>query len=238
MSIFYRTSFLLVIAMVVMISCANNHKGQLSSGHDSDHFQWTTWKPYVPEGYSYERLRGIDSFIGKITNGTITFNFDYGMYGGEGPADLDRVQEIIERYDAKCQKIIEAGSLDVSLDQFKERFEGKQVKVDSTETSIDIMYHDTYIVVDDLGIEKSFLKEAANLDIEKSDHKKYRATVYYPKSNIMSRAAVVINEKKSRNSLNFYTFDYTADRHEEIMTILSYLRDNYMSHIVKVDSKN
>ncbi|WP_420573223.1 hypothetical protein [Kordia sp.] len=72
-----RIYFLILVCFAV-INC--KQKSTEDKIIDLGHFSIT-----VPNDFEYKKLRGIDSFVGKITNGEATFTFDYGWYSPKPP---------------------------------------------------------------------------------------------------------------------------------------------------------
>ncbi|MBP6911722.1 MAG: hypothetical protein KBB88_00785 [Candidatus Pacebacteria bacterium] len=73
----------------------------------------STWLPvetekfsvYLPYGWKFEELQGVDSYVGRFTNGITTFTFDYGRYSThiirEGDERYTTIYETIDRKNAE-----------------------------------------------------------------------------------------------------------------------------------------
>ena len=227
MGIFYNryiSTFLFLLVLVVT-GCQKNELRQHSRYYLMKDLK--RWEPYVPLGYNYIPKQGVDSFIGDIANDSIRFSFDYGAYGGTPPADLETIKALISRDKKSCQRIMEICDVQMTLEEFLKAFEVVDVKNENGKFSVDIVCHDNYLVMDDLDIYERYLLEAAALRKEKKDFSNYHSILYYPHSDHISKAGIVIKEKNTFNNLNFYTLDYTLTHHDEIMKVLGELRDNY-----------
>ncbi len=84
--------FLILSLCVACNQGVSYRSGEKKGFHiiDLGSFEVTT-----PTSYQYSPLDGIDSFVGKISNGKVTLLFDYGCYSPPGPRDRF---EVLLRY--------------------------------------------------------------------------------------------------------------------------------------------
>lgn len=74
-------TLLLMLCLLSWMSC-NTSKGSKSGNKVLDLYAFTV---EVPNAFKYEKRKGIDSYVGLITNGEIDISFDYGWYSYPGP---------------------------------------------------------------------------------------------------------------------------------------------------------
>lgn len=65
----------------------------LSFGCSNSNESWevmnlSSFEISVPKGFEYRQIQGIDSYIGEITNDSISISFDHGWYTNSGPNTL------------------------------------------------------------------------------------------------------------------------------------------------------
>lgn len=215
--------------LISILSCkAQDH---IHGGHGNDFNK--TWIPELPNGYRLIPKRGIDSYVGEITNDTLTFMFDYGLYGGSGPANLEWIKSIILNDDKKCLQIINKSKLKLDIEDFKKIFSVQEITLDSSDIWIDIQIQNEVYRFDDMGIYERDLIEAATLENITTEHRRYKSRITYPKNSNYNNASLIINEKNSNNNLNLYTRDYQPSRHGEIMLIFQHFSDNHIRMLKK-----
>jgi hypothetical protein len=72
---------------LLLISCNNGAKYVTQENGKSHLIDFELFSIILPTEFKYEKIDGIDSFVGEIKNGKSTFFFDYGWYSPKPPLD-------------------------------------------------------------------------------------------------------------------------------------------------------
>lgn len=83
-----------IIAIFLIVSLS--FEGCINKSDKSDYklIDLGSFSIRVPSDFEYKKVKGIDSFVGRITNGESTFSFDYGMYSPEPPLTENQFLEM------------------------------------------------------------------------------------------------------------------------------------------------
>lgn len=186
----------------------------------------------APKAYKYKRIQGIDSYVGQISNGKTTFEFDYGWYSNNKPLTP---KEIFE--DTKTV---------LYWDELAAAFEGKFGR-DGLLFKIqeELIIKDVWpqgngqflarLEMDGQHAEIRFEPFVSGYDAEyfqyeilEMEDEFYYKKIYIPKElKTGKRAGVYIADLKSKkenpygyNQLAFYTFDMKPNNQKELAEIL------------------
>lgn len=93
----------IMFLFILMISGCSDRKIYKSSENPEWHvIDLKSFQISIPREYRFEPHKGIDSFVGVITNGDVVIRFDYGCYSSRGLMDkVDVVDKFQKRLDIR-----------------------------------------------------------------------------------------------------------------------------------------
>ena len=151
------TQMILLYVLCCSLSSCNKQTREL--GHFGDHdvyqhdgasYNRVVYEPFDTLGFSHQPARGIDSYVGRIKNDSISFSFDFGWYNNDGvPSERELKYAVINKMHRPNRKD-ECGLSHISKQKLLEDMQIVQVKADTLFSAIviDVMYHDTYCILD------------------------------------------------------------------------------------------
>ena len=224
----------IIISLIFIISC-NKSDYDVYSKSEKPNWHKIDLKIFeleVPKDYKFKPHKGIDSFVGEVSNGKTTFSFDYGWYSNKNPVTP---KEFFEKNVTRFyfNDLIDSIKTIISIDSLDNEIREKLIvkKVTSEENG-------KYVADMELNGEKiQFRFFPFDPDLE-SEYNKYEfyfeedsnyyKKLYYPKSfESENKAGVYIEDLDAKrenkfgfNKLAFYTFDLSDINKQELIQIL------------------
>lgn len=225
---------ILILGLVVLPSCSLQNTKIYSASQKADwhKIDLGSFELETPKGYKYKERQGIDSYVGQISNGTTTFEFDYGWYSMNKPLTP---RELFE--DTKTtlyrDEISEAFGSKLNPDslffEIQEKFIVKKVTP---------LGDGQFLAALELNGQQAqiqfepFAKDADNeyfqYKMEEDQDDLYYKKLYLPKKlGQRERAGVYIEDLLNKeespygyDQLAFYTFDMNTTNQKELIEIL------------------
>ncbi|KAB1153372.1 hypothetical protein F7018_17040 [Tenacibaculum aiptasiae] len=83
-----KSNLLLLCSFLLFVNCNTNGVEYIPQKDEKNHIiDFELFSIILPKEFKYKKIDGIDSFVGKIENGTSSFLFDYGRYSPRSPKD-------------------------------------------------------------------------------------------------------------------------------------------------------
>lgn len=225
--------YILVLLLIMQVSCKAKIDTELAPIPIKEGWQkidLSSFELQTPKGYEFEEQKGIDSFVGKISNSEVTFSFDYGWYSDNTPLTLKEVftnnlykfeEEILRQSGHKYRRRNSTHEV-LNINSIKKLDTEKYLaSFDLQGTKMEIVFSPS-----ELGQGKEFDK----FEFIISDSHEFYQKIYFPKSiSQNSRVGIYTQELKhnksdSPNKLAFSTTDTTIENFEEILEILKTIR--------------
>ncbi len=202
---------------------------------DAGPYQVTT-----PSNFKLVQEKGIDSYVGKITNGKIEFRFDYGWYSNRGPLTY---YDYADKYLFKLHKdeIVATCNLNDSLYQviranpiiLEAKKNSKFPKESDKEISTTISLGTGTCTIHTFNMIGDISENYDNYTIIESTNLDLRRKQYQSKKGKGKKAGVYIENleekrdgKYGHNKLSFTTSNFKESNHELISEILKTVKLN------------
>lgn len=79
--------FIMILCICLVVSCGNtnntSNRPQEGNAGSKNVIDFGNFKIVVPTGWKKLEFKGIDSYVGGLTDGNDTLEFDYGMYSND-----------------------------------------------------------------------------------------------------------------------------------------------------------
>lgn len=82
-----KSTIFIILSMLLLSSCNNGVKYVSQKDSQNQLIDFDVFSIILPPDFKYNKVEGIDSFVGEIENGKSTFFFDYGQYSPSPPMD-------------------------------------------------------------------------------------------------------------------------------------------------------
>lgn len=83
-----KRNLLLLFSLLLLVNCNTSGVQYIPQKDGENHtIDFKFFNILLPREFKYQKVKGIDSFVGKIENTTSTFFFDYGLYSPSPPKD-------------------------------------------------------------------------------------------------------------------------------------------------------
>ena len=229
---------IVILILLSQVGCSQRYFDVYSQSKKSD---WHTidlkyYELETPKKYKFKQHKGIDSFVGEISNGKTTFLFDYGWYSNGNPVTP---KEYFENnvYGFYFDDLIDSLKVIIKSDSLE-----NEVRENLFIETVSPINNGQYVANMELNGERiqfSYFSYDPDLQTKFNKYKfefkedeKYYKKLYYPKLiEKENRAGIYIEDLMSKkeseygyNKLAFYTYDMTESNTEEIIQILRSVR--------------
>ena len=83
-----KNNLLLLCSLLLLVNCNTSGVEYIPQKDGKNHIiDFELFSIILPKEFKYKKVKGIDSFVGKLENGTSSFLFDYGWYSPSPPKD-------------------------------------------------------------------------------------------------------------------------------------------------------
>lgn len=190
----------------------------------------------TPKEYQFQPHQGIDSFVGEISNGQVTFFFDYGWYSNKGPMTA---KDLFEKYatrsffdflDDSIKNEIKVEN--IRRDMWKDLFIKNVIQKDSGQYVAEIQYKDRVISHPFDLFDQELEDNKKRYEFETFQDSLFYKKIYFPKNTENHNEAGayledLIGKQKNSfqfNKLSFYTSNVNHTNQQEIIQILRSLK--------------
>lgn len=224
---------LFLIGFMVFISCSKNIVSQSKYKQiDAGVFVLNT-----PSNYKLIKDQGIDSYVGRVTNGNIEFTFDYGWYSNSKPRTyydyVDKYLLRIHQDELKetcgiTDSIMENVSKDFMILDAKRNPNYPSKSNKEISTTIKVGTGNCTIYLLPINPDISFNYEQYNF--EEQINGELRSKLFYPKRDYNDAGIFIENLEEKRenrfnyNKLSFRTNNFNESNSEEIIGILKSIK--------------
>lgn len=225
---------ILILGLVALCSCSpKNADVYLASPKADWHkIDLGSFELEAPKDYKYKQRQGIDSYVGQISNGKTTFEFDYGWYSNNKPLTP---RELFE--DTKTtlywDEILEVFGSELNPDslffEIQEKFIVKKVTpIGDGQFLAALELNGQQAQIQFEPFAKDEDNEYFQYKIEEDQDDFYYKKLYTPKKlGQRARAGVYIEDLLNKiespygyDQLAFYTFDMNQNNQEVLLEIL------------------
>ncbi|GAB5554553.1 MAG: hypothetical protein Sapg2KO_41440 [Saprospiraceae bacterium] len=190
----------------------------------------------APKGFKYKQRQGIDSYVGQISNGKITFEFDYGWYSNNKPLTPREVFEdtkttlYLNDLMSAFQGTMDSASLYFALEENLRVISAIPQGDGTFLANLEMNDQEAQVVFEPFapGTENEYYQYVIEEEIDRAYYKK----IYFPKKlGQRARAGVymedLLNKKESPygyDQLAFYTFDMDQNNKEVLIEIFETIK--------------
>lgn len=223
-----------LFCLLVLMSCNSQNANIYSAVQKADwhKIDLGSFELEAPKDFKYKQRQGIDSYVGQISNGTTTFEFDYGWYSNNKPLTPREVFEdtktalYLNELMTAFQGTMDSASLYLAIREDLRVISAIPNGDGTFLANLELNGQEVQIPFEPFapGTENEYFQYKIEEEFDKFYYKK----IYTPKRlEKGERAGVYIEdllEKKESpygyDQLSFYTFDMDVDNQKALIEIL------------------